>query len=116
MGQLLGVGAHLHSLRRTQLGEFSLAEAHTLEALAAAAADGRAAELMVHPRRLLPALPSVTAAPESLGRVRSGGAVNLPDLSRAPLVKVFAGQSELIAIATRVAGTLFHPKVVLTGK
>jgi hypothetical protein len=26
---------------------------------------------------------------------------------------VFASQKELIAIATRVAGTLFHPKIVL---
>jgi hypothetical protein len=26
---------------------------------------------------------------------------------------VFAGQRELIAIATRIAGTLFHPKIVL---
>jgi tRNA pseudouridine55 synthase len=37
----------------------------------------------------------------------------LPELSRARHVKVFAGQRELIAIATRVAGTLFHPKIVL---
>jgi hypothetical protein len=29
------------------------------------------------------------------------------------MVKVFAGQRELIAIATRVAGTLFHAKIVL---
>jgi hypothetical protein len=36
-------------------------------------------------------------------------------MSRARQVKVFVGQSELIAIATRVAGTLFHPKVVLAG-
>jgi hypothetical protein len=28
-------------------------------------------------------------------------------------VKVFLGQRELIAIATRVAGTLFHPRIVL---
>jgi hypothetical protein len=39
--------------------------------------------------------------------------VNLPDFSRAKQVKVFYGQSELIAVATRVAGTLFHPKIVL---
>jgi len=26
---------------------------------------------------------------------------------------VFYGQSELIAIATRIAGTLFHPKIVI---
>jgi hypothetical protein len=29
------------------------------------------------------------------------------------LVKVFAGKDDLIAIAARVAGTLFQPKVVL---
>jgi hypothetical protein len=27
-------------------------------------------------------------------------------------VKVFYGQKELVAIASRVAGTLFHPKIV----
>jgi hypothetical protein len=31
-------------------------------------------------------------------------------------VKVFTGQRELIAIATRVAGTLFHAKIVLAGE
>ena len=46
--------------------------------------------------------------------IRNGRAVNLPELSRARQVKVFSGQRELIAIATRVAGTLFHPKIVLT--
>jgi tRNA pseudouridine55 synthase len=49
-------------------------------------------------------------------RIRSGRTVNLPELSRARQVKVFQGQRELIAIATRVAGTLFHPKIVLTAE
>ena len=44
--------------------------------------------------------------------IRSGRAVNLPEMSRAPQVKVFYGQRNLIAIATRVAGTLFHPGIV----
>ncbi len=39
--------------------------------------------------------------------------MNLPEMSRSPWVKVFAGQTELICLASRVAGTLFHPKVVL---
>ena len=33
MGQQLGCGAHLQSLRRTMLGEFDLSQAHTLEEL-----------------------------------------------------------------------------------
>ena len=69
-----------------------------------------------HPRRLLPEFPSVTADETTAARIRSGRTVNLPELSRARQVKVFYGQRELIAIATRVAGTLFHPGIVFTGE
>ena len=57
----------------------------------------------------------MTATDEDIGKIRHGRTVNLPEMSRSRLVKVFAGQSELICIASRVAGTLFHPKVVLCG-
>ena len=110
LGQALGVGAHLASLRRTRVAEFSLEEARTLEQVEQV---HNVEELLVHPRRILPEFPSVTAPEESLARIRNGMAVNLPEMSRAPLVKVFAGQAELVCIASRVAGTLFHPKVVL---
>ncbi|HMK30371.1 MAG TPA: hypothetical protein VK473_11855, partial [Terriglobales bacterium] len=115
MGQALGVGAHLAQLRRVAVGEFGLDDAITLERLEACAQAGELEQVLVHPRKLLPEFPSVTADEESVGRIRHGHAVNLPEVSRAPRVKVFAGQRELIAIATRVAGTLFHPKVVLSG-
>ena len=110
LGQLLGVGAHLASLRRTRVAEFGMEEARTLEQLEQAQ---DIESLCIHPRLILPAFPSVTAPEESLARIRNGMAVNLPEMSRAPLVKVFAGQAELVCIASRVAGTLFHPKVVL---
>ncbi len=115
MGQELGVGAHLSGLTRTCLGEFDLADCRTLEQLQEAAQKGEAETLFVHPRRLLPAFPAVTATDEDASKIRNGRAVNLPEMSRARLVKVFLGQTELIAIAARVAGTLFHPKVVLAG-
>jgi len=113
MGRQLGCGAHLEALRRIAVAEFQLADAHTLDELQEAAAMGRAAELFVHPRKLLPQFPAVTATDEAAAHIRSGRAVNLLELTRAPQVKVFHGQRELIAIATRVAGTLFHPKIVL---
>ncbi len=113
MGQQLGCGAHLSSLRRTRVAEFDISEAHTLESVQAAAENGRLQELFVHPRTLLPDMPSVTANEESAARIRSGRTVNLPEMSRARQIKVFYGQKELLAIATRVAGTLFHPGIVL---
>jgi tRNA pseudouridine55 synthase len=119
LGQLLGCGAHLEALRRTAVAEFTLEDAHTLEQFAEAAGDSGAGnlsdELFVHPRKLLPGLPSVTADEATAARIRAGRTVNLPELSRARQVKVFAGQRELLAIATRIAGTLFHPKIVFSG-
>jgi len=113
LGQQLGCGAHLASLRRTVLGEFNLSQAYTLEELSAAVESGPDEEIFIHPRLLLPQFPCVTANEETAALIRSGRAVNLAELSQARQVKVFAGQRELIAIATRVAGTLFHPKIVL---
>jgi tRNA pseudouridine55 synthase len=116
MGQAVGCGAHLESLRRTAAGEFGMEDAHTLEQLDLAARNGQVEEIFVHPRKILPQFPSVTANDEMAARIRTGRTVNLPELSRARQVKVFYGQRELIAIATRVAGTLFHPRIVLVGE
>ena len=133
LGQLAGCGAHLEALCRTAVAEFTLADAHKLEDLELSlqnqpggapllAGVARSGDFLdrfathdpfIHPRKLLPAFPSVTATDEIAARIRHGQAVNLPDVSRSREVKVFQGQRELIAIATRVAGTLFHPKIVL---
>jgi tRNA pseudouridine55 synthase len=134
MGQLQGSGAHLESLRRTAVAEFDITQAHTLEEIGsylndchfepgakpgeepAVCIQERISALVVHPRELLPQFPSVTADEPTAARIRSGRPINLPELSRARQVKVFQGQRELIAIATRVAGTLFHPKIVFPGE
>ena len=110
LGTALGCGAHLSSLRRTQAGAFGLEDAHALEAIASHAGDTATLEaLCVHPRRLLPEIPSVTGDEFALGRLRNGAQANLPEFSQAQMVKIFAGQRELVGIARRVAGTLFQP-------
>lgn len=115
LGQKLGTGAHLAELERTAVREFTIEEAHTLEDLEQAMAAGALNDLFLHPRLVLPEFPAVSAPPESAAKIRHGGAVNLPEFSKAPTVRVFSGQRELLAIARRVAGTLFQPKVVLQG-
>jgi tRNA pseudouridine55 synthase len=114
LGKDLGCGAHLSKLRRTQAGGFVAEQARTLEELSAAAGDHESLEaLCIHPRALLPEMPAVMADTQSLSRLRNGAQANLPEFSQASLVKVFAGQRELVAIAKRVAGTLFQPVVVM---
>jgi len=111
LGIALGTGAHLASLRRTHFGDFVESDSHTLDEIEGAGEE--AGKLFFHPRRILPELPCVTATPEVISYVRNGRAVNLPEYSNAPLVKVFANQCELVAVCERMAGTLFKPKVVL---
>ena len=114
LGQDLGCGAHLSSLRRTQAGVFTLEQAHTLDELFPLAGNIEALEALgIHPRLLLPEMPSVTGDPQALGKLRNGAQANLAEFSRAPLVKVFAGQRELVGIAKRIAGTLFQPIAVM---
>jgi tRNA pseudouridine55 synthase len=113
LGQKMGCGAHLASLRRTQAGLFTLEDSHSLEALAAQSCDASRVELLcVHPRRLMPEFPCVTGDQMALGRLRNGQQANLPEFSTASLVKVFDGQRDLVGIARRVAGTLFQPVLV----
>src|SRR5579884_72972 len=115
LGQILGCGAHLASLRRTRSGEFKDEQAISLESIRSLMSDnvdyvnqptGRG---WIHPRSILPDLPAVTADEASLAKLRHGNAVNLPEFTRAATVKVFADRDTLAAIAKRVAGTLFHP-------
>lgn len=112
LGQLAGCGAHLTSLRRTQAGDFTLAQALTIDDLKRFSPAEVAARLP-HPRTLLPDIPSVIADEQTAGRIRNGLQVNLPEFSRSPLVKVFSTPSDLLAIARRVAGTLMQPTIVL---
>ncbi|HSS99460.1 MAG TPA: hypothetical protein VLK33_20635, partial [Terriglobales bacterium] len=114
MGLKVGCGAHLELLRRTSCGEFTLAEAHTLEEVDATTKSDEIEKVFLHPRKLLPEMPSVTVTDEIASYIHSGRTVNLPEFSSARLVKVFLGQQELICIATRIAGTLFHPKIVFS--
>ena len=115
LGRSLGPGAHLAELKRTAVREFRLDEAHSLDQLEEAVSQNRIGELCLHPRLVLPEFPAVSAPADTIGRLKHGAAVNLPEFSKATMVRVFAGQRELLAIARRIAGTLFQPKIVLIG-
>jgi tRNA pseudouridine55 synthase len=77
VGDRLGCGAYLESLRRTRSGPFTLVEAATVEALEAEAQAGRLAARLIPPVEVL-GLPVLRLAPEDARRVAHGGEVPLP--------------------------------------
>jgi tRNA pseudouridine55 synthase len=134
MGQAVGCGAHLSSIVRTAVGEFTLDQAVKLETFEQAAREGRAAEWVVPLENLLPNLPSVIVAPILEHRVRHGtnftiqlaqlqpGRASAPQHGLAELdsgewaparLRVFNQQQKLIAIAQAVVPRTYRPIVVL---
>ncbi len=112
LGQLAGCGAHLAVLRRTLAGPFTLPGALSIELLKTLSVE-EIGERLIHARSLLPEMPAVIVDEAIAGRIRNGMQVNVPDFSRAPLVKLFTTPSDLLAIGKRVAGTLVQPTVVI---
>lgn len=119
LGEALGCGAHLHSLRRTRSGAFRVEDATSLD-------DADRLGPQLEPRLIsladaLPELPAVRLSEAGLARVRHGNPVgpHLVDGGWAPAgaaatkVRLLDDSGALVALAD-LRGGLLHPSVVLT--
>jgi tRNA pseudouridine55 synthase len=122
LGAAVGSAAYLGALRRTASGPFTLADAHALDDVRAAAADERLGDLLLPPGAGLDDLPAITltAAEQRVvahggwtGRVERLGAAG-EGICAGGAVRLLAPSGALAAIA-RVAdgGRLVTDKVLL---
>jgi tRNA pseudouridine55 synthase len=118
LGARLGCGAHLHALRRTRSGPFSVEAATSLDA-----ADwlGPLMESrLISPADALPDLPAVRLSEGGLVRVRHGNPVGpqfvegawAPAGAGLTKIRLLDQSGALIALAD-LRGGLLHPSVVL---
>jgi len=126
LGQRLGIGAHLASLRRTRSGDCVLADALGLDA---AEADPEAARGAVVPLdRMLPGVPAVVLTEDGVLRVRHGRDVRPFDIAEPTArrdndadalpvcgaVRLLDAGGRLLAIADKKdAPASLHPSIVL---
>ncbi len=72
LGRALGCGAHLHFLRRTSAGPFTVNMAVPLDRIEEAVAAGRSSEVVLPLEKLLPDVPLACVRPEALSRLTNG--------------------------------------------
>ena len=125
IGQRLGCPAHLASLRRTAVAEFTENRAVTLAKLEESNRQGELDTWRVPLEDLLPECPALVVRGREEMSVRHGHAFELaqalrPDRAdrtgRAPvmtLLKILNPERRLIAVARHVAGSVYHPDLVL---
>ncbi len=120
LGQRLGCGGHLETLRRTRAGEFTLAQAVALEEIQRC--GSAALSKLVPMTDLLPRLPKVVVNARGAQRVSHGHPLDGGDLAGAwesdsdpaPVaVRVVDGSGALLAVGRAGAGGLLQPFVVL---
>lgn len=128
LGQSLGCGAHLNSLKRTEIGEFHIDKSHTVEEIEEMAADERTEKFLLPMESLLPDFPAITVEDSDALRVRNGNALK-PDSSlldpsygkktvsgaeqKGDIFRIFDSQGKLLALASkdRIMKSL-HPFLV----
>lgn len=115
LGQALGCGAFLDSLRRTASGDFAVESARTLPELEQLAAEGRFDEAVTASSELLPEFPSELVDPFTAGQIRQGR-----DFRVSPFrirkdnryVKAVTTDGELVAIGEVRLPNMYHPILV----
>ncbi len=125
IGQRLGCPAHLASLRRTAVAEFTESRAVTLEKLEEAVRTGALETCRIPLEALLPECPELVVRGREEQSVRHGHAFELAQALRRDrgekagrlpaisVLKIVNAERRLIAVARHVSGSLYHPDLVL---
>jgi tRNA pseudouridine55 synthase len=116
LGQALGCGAILTALRRTQVGDYTVAEAFTLDALATLAGQGVLDSAVTPTGRMLPGIPAEHFDELVETQIRQGRDFRTSPFvvpPGAPLVKAVSRNGDLIAIGQLKIPNLYHPGTVL---
>jgi len=104
LGQALGCGGCMSSLRRTMAAGFHLSHSVTLETVIQAAEEGRAAELLLPVEEYFRDYPAVTITGESERRARNGNEF----YARAPegTCRVFSAEGEFLLLGRAEQGRI----------
>lgn len=109
VGDALGVGAHLTSLRRTRVGTFEVANALSLTALAEPA---EAEAALIAPARAVAHLPTMLLSSDEVGAVSHGGSIpGRADAVAGTRIALLTADGRLLGIGEAV-GDRVHPKKV----
>ncbi len=108
LGRALGCGGTLSALRRTGAGAFSVEEAHTLEQINTAAAEGKAEALLLPVDRLFARYPAVKLSARQVVPAKNGAAVSRE--APAGLCRVYSPDGEFLLLGRSEDGKIHTVK------
>ena len=97
IGQVLGCGGCMSSLRRSRAGIFSLADAHSLEEVQQAADRGTAEKLLLPTDALFSEHPILRVSEREEARIRNGNSISSDEPDG--MYRVYGPQGDFLALA-----------------
>ena len=116
LGQKLGCGGIVETLRRTSSGDFTIEQARTMPELQALSEAGDILSAVIPAARLLPQFPSERVDVITAGHIRQGRDFRVSPFRSRPdtkFIKAVNGDGELLAIGQAKMPNLYHPILVL---
>ena len=116
LGQKLGCGGIVDSLRRISSGDFTIDQSHTMQALQALSESNDFQRAVIPAARLLPQFPSERVDATTAGQIRQGRDFRVSPFRTRPdtrYIKAVNGDGELLAIGEIRLPNLYHPILVL---
>ena len=105
IGDALGCGGCMSSLRRTAAGDFSVSQAYTIDEVVAAAAAGEAGKLLLPTDSMFAALPRCTAGAQDERRIKNGNEIKTPDLADGDY-RVYSDSGEFLMLGRAENGRM----------
>lgn len=105
IGDALGCGGCMSSLRRTATGDFSVSQAYTIDEVVAAAAAGEAGKLLLPTDSMFAALPRCTAGAQDERRIKNGNEIKTPALADGDY-RVYSDSGEFLMLGRAENGRM----------
>lgn len=105
IGDALGCGGCMSSLRRTATGDFSVSQAYTIDEVVAAAAAGKAGKLLLPTDSMFAALPRCTAGAQDERRIKNGNEIKTPALADGDY-RVYSDSGEFLMLGRAENGRM----------
>lgn len=105
IGDALGCGGCMSSLRRTAAGDFSVSQAYTIDEVVAAAAAGEAGKLLLPTDSMFAAFPRCTAGAQDERRIKNGNEIKTPALADGDY-RVYSDSGEFLMLGRAENGRM----------
>lgn len=110
IGEVLGFGAHLSMLRRTEVSPFDCSKLYSIEEVEALSNESKLEDILLPIDSALPDLPVITLNDEETSLIQNGIKISKEGIPHVPLIRLYRNDGEFIGLGRYSSDDKLAPK------